>query len=60
MLLVVFALMALYGIVMDWWEYLGDICTEVKRATLASFTEEDKAKMLEQVRSPKLTVGFSQ
>ena len=48
-LLVVFGLMALYGIVMDWWEYAVDICAELKRATLASFTDEDKAKMLEQM-----------
>lgn len=48
-LLLVFALMALYGIVVDWWEYVGEVCAELKRATLASFTDEDKAKMLEQM-----------
>jgi curved DNA-binding protein CbpA len=48
-LLVVFGLMALYGIVMDWWEYVGEVCAEIKRSTLASFSEEDKEKMLEQM-----------
>lgn len=48
-LLVVFGLMALYGVAMDWWEYLLDVGAEVKRAVLASFTKEEKDKMMEDM-----------
>ena len=48
-LLVCFGFMAVYGIFVDWMEYLGTLCGEMKRAVLASFSAEEKAKMVEQM-----------
>ena len=38
-------------VAMDWWEYIIEVITEVKRAVLASFTDEEKTKMTSDMGS---------